>query len=46
MIKNIKFKVPARYTNLLKSAAQPSVIVNSSDVHWRRRTSQNLLLKN
>ncbi|ENN73909.1 zinc finger protein 239 isoform X1 [Dendroctonus ponderosae] len=50
MIKNIKFKVPARYTNLLKSSAQPqepaSVIVSSSDVHWRRRTSQNLLLKN
>ncbi|XP_060523969.1 zinc finger and BTB domain-containing protein 49-like [Cylas formicarius] len=66
MIKNIKFKVPARYTNLFKQTTAPedetaqislpsstkqvetSVIVNkgsSSDLHWRRRTSQNLVVK-
>lgn len=67
MIKNIKFKVPACYTNSFKTstvsnnnnrvqeedskAGNASVIVNnsavvSSDIHWRRRTSQNLVLKN
>lgn len=68
MIKNIKFKVPACYTNLFKTSTvsndnnnsvqggdsktgNASVIVNnsavgSSDIHWRRRTSQNLVLKN
>ncbi|XP_066245059.1 zinc finger protein 723-like isoform X1 [Euwallacea similis] len=68
MIKNIKFKVPARYTNSLKTStnnnpngsdvstkssdqdshsSNTSVIVNNScsDVHWRRRTSQGLVLK-
>lgn len=85
MIKNIKFKVPAKYTskfresnivatdrvilnsnnnnhassngiiqdrNSLESVAATSVIVNNSVQfsnsmeHWRRRTSQNLGLKN
>lgn len=68
MIKNIKFKVPACYTNSFKTSTvssdnnnsvqegdskigNASVIVNnsavvSSDIHWRRRTSQNLVLKN
>lgn len=86
MIKNIKFKVPAKYTNkfresnnvtdksiinnlnlnnnnnsnndivrgnsCLESVAATSVIVNNSVQcsnsmeHWRRRTSQNLGLKN
>lgn len=77
MIKNIKFKVPAKYTNkfretnnfpdkkinnnsnntlqdkvTLESVAATSVIVNNSVQfsnnmeHWRRRTSQNLGLKN
>ncbi|CAH1173627.1 unnamed protein product [Phaedon cochleariae] len=72
MIKNIKFKVPALYTNNFKEsekgeskmytelgpAAVTSVIVNNnsgksdggefgqhSSIHWRRRTSQNLVLK-
>lgn len=84
MIKNIKFKVPAKYTskfresnnvttdkaiinsinnntssddivqdrNSMESVAATSVIVNNSVQfsnrmeHWRRRTSQNLGLKN
>lgn len=49
VIKNIKFKLPAKYTNLkncsdtlLKDEGSPekqSVIVNSN-VHWRRRTAE------